>query len=141
MSPDKFIDRPWGELSQDEKIEALRKRAIENRANVHAARRANYILYVCVAILITILVAVYVNDNHRISAQALATCRIQARGLPANKHLAAAMGDIAFLLSLPRAPSAVVIPARIEKRITDLVKNSAAYAAVQARQPTTRNCG
>lgn len=68
------------------------------------------------------------------------TCLIQRRGLPANKHLAAAMGDIAYLLSLPRPPSAPIIPAPVETRITGLVADSSAYAAVQAKQPKTREC-
>lgn len=137
MSPDQFIDRPWEELTSDEKLDALRKRAIENRVNVHAARRANYFLYGCVALLITILIAVYVNDNHRISVQASATCRIQARGLPANKHLAKAMDDIAFLLSLP---SRQTVPPLLKARIKNLASQSSMYAAVQAKQPQTRNC-
>lgn len=134
MSPDQFIDRPWDELPQNEKIDALRKRAIENRVAVHAARRANYILYACVAVLITILIAVYVNDNHRISAQAFATCRIQARGLPANHHLAKAMADIAALLAL--TPSRPGEP----RAVADLKVQATAYAAIQATQPATRKC-
>lgn len=70
----------------------------------------------------------------------MATCIIQAHGLPANKQLAASLKDIHILLLLPRAPGAKTPPIKVERLIVDLDSHLAAYQALEAKQPRTRHC-
>lgn len=87
----------------------------------------------------------------RVSADELQTCTIQARGLPVSHQLAAAMGEIHALLTLPPSPDAPPVPPRVERIVagyTDkhgkhhpgLNDHLAAYQRAEAKQPQTRAC-
>jgi hypothetical protein len=71
-----------------------------------------------------------------------ATCLIQSRGLPASKHLAAAISDINMLLSLraQNGSAAVQIPPDVVPVLLDLKAQTGAYARIEAKQPGKRTC-
>ena len=63
------------------------------------------------------------------------TCMIQARGLPASKHLAAAMGDLAIVLGVLTPQQLDKTPKQIRAALEGLRVESAAYQAIEAQQP------
>jgi hypothetical protein len=76
------------------------------------------------------------------------TCVIQARGLPASKHLANVMRDIDVFLEPPdpknplarTLPKAPPVPAYYKPALENLRKELPAYNALEAKQPPGRTC-
>lgn len=76
------------------------------------------------------------------------TCKIQARGLPANKALSDVIGDLHFLVARPLTAQArhqlSLLPAKEREQLLqvydDLNSKSATYHMLEGGQPSTRKC-
>lgn len=98
------------------------------------------LLATIVVSLIAIIRATRFAD--RVSVDERVTCMVQARGLPASRHLAATIGDIADLISAStiQADRKRGVPAPVIHVLEDLHSQASAYSALVGQQPATRHC-
>jgi hypothetical protein len=73
------------------------------------------------------------NDEHN-------TCTIQARGLPASKHLSNAMGELSAVLTPTSKTAFARVPEPTRGQLERLRVEAHAYRALEAKQPSSRHC-
>lgn len=98
------------------------------------------VLFTLLCLLFGLFAFEFEERGNQISGIQHSACVIQARGLPAGHDLAAAMGEIHSLLTLPRAAGSAPTPAPVESILSALNANLAAYTALEAKQPSHRKC-
>jgi hypothetical protein len=84
-----------------------------------------------------VLAAISLHDLHTSEQK---TCRIQARGLPASKHLARVMVDFNTLLAPMPGEDLSKLRPLLRLAIADLRRELPAYNRIEARQPANRSC-
>lgn len=158
-------EKDWSTLTVDEKLEELRASQNRIRQGQIKQNRRNYGFYLCMIILVGLIVYSFTTtssgnhkaigginqDTHRLNAltdrlnrDEYRTCEVQARGLPANHHLADSQRDISRLL---RSTFQTTIRGQRKETspyvlslLRDLERQTNDYYNIEKKQPTSRSC-
>lgn len=131
--------------SGDERRESYLRIEDLERA-IKSQNRRNYGFYFAAVLLIALVLFSYqsaANDNARVQRHLhndeLATCVVQARGLPAGHRLAMGLGALVTFLKEVIPPNAPLKPKQASA-LHAVEDGLGSYASIEAQQPQTRSC-
>lgn len=126
-----------------ERIAQLEREAQYRRRRVRLLIRGYFVLAVAIALAIFGVARVQHrqgSDEEHLRHDEAHTCAIQAKGLPASKHLAAAMGELSAVLTPPKGQSLDRVPEPARMHLEALRREASAYRELEGEQPSGRSC-